>query len=124
MPEVASEAVAVRTAGETYQLFDPSGAAGLTDRLGGVVSRRRVPLDVAILPALSVALAARVYTPSVDVVNEAPPPLILTLATPELASVAEAEAVTGPDLFQPFEPFGEGFVRLRVGATESTRMEA
>jgi hypothetical protein len=124
MPEVASESVAVRTAGEIYQLFDPSGADGLTDRLGGVVSRRRIPLDVAVFPALSVAVALRLYTPSVEAVKEAPPPLILTLATPELASVAEAEAVTGPDLFQPFEPFGEGIVRVGDGATESTRMEA
>jgi len=43
---------------------------------------------------------------------------------PELASVAEAEAVTGLDLFQPFEPFGEGIVMVRVGETESTLMEA
>jgi hypothetical protein len=41
-----------------------------------------------------------------------------------LASVAEAEAVTGPDLFQPFDPFGEGMVRVRVGATVSTLIEA
>jgi hypothetical protein len=32
-PEVASDAVAERTAGETYQLLAPSGTAGLTDRL-------------------------------------------------------------------------------------------
>jgi hypothetical protein len=124
MPEVASEAVAVRTAGEIYQLFAPSGAAGLTDRLGGVVSRRRVPLVVAVFPALSVALAVRVYTPSVEAVKEEPLPLMPTLATPELASVAEAEAVTGPDLFQPFEPFGDGIARVRDGATESTLIEA
>ena len=124
MPEVASESVAVRTAGETYQLFEPSGAAGLTDRLGGVASRRMVPLEVAVFPALSVAVAVRLYTPSVEAAKEEPPLLMPTLAMPDVASVAEAEAVTGPDLFQPFEPFGEGSVRVRDGATESTFMEA
>jgi hypothetical protein len=123
-PEVASESVAVRTAGEIYQLFDPSGADGLTERVGGVLSRRIVPLDVAVFPALSVAVAVRLYTPSMEAVKEEALPLIPRLATPELASVAEAEAVTGPDLFQPFEPFGEGSVRVRAGATESTLMEA
>ena len=116
--------MAVRTAGETYQLFDPSGAAGLTERVGGVVSRRIVPLVVAVFPALSVAVAVRLYTPSVEAVKEEPLPLMPTLATPDVASVAEAEAVTGPVLFQPFEPFGEGIVRVRAGATESTLMEA
>ena len=124
MPDVASEAVAVRTAGEIYQLFDPSGADGLTERVGGVVSRRIVPLVVAVFPALSVAVAVRLYTPSVEAVKEEPPLLMPTLATPDVASVAEAEAVTGPDLFQPFEPFGEGIVMVRVGATVSTLMEA
>jgi len=50
--------------GETYQLFDPSGVDGLTERVGGVVSRRIVPLVVAVFPALSVAVAVRLYTPS------------------------------------------------------------
>jgi len=59
----------------------------------------------------------------VEAVNEAPPPLMPRLATPELASVAEAEAVTGPDLFQPFEPFGDETVSVKDGATESTLME-
>ena len=53
MPDVASESVAVTTAGETYQLFDPSGAAGLTDKLGGVVSSLTDFVVLAVLPALS-----------------------------------------------------------------------
>jgi len=59
-PEVTSEAAAVSTAGETYQLFAPSGMAGLTESVGGVLSSRMVPLVEAVFPALSVALAARV----------------------------------------------------------------
>jgi len=43
---------------------------------------------------------------------------------PSWHPVAEAEAVTGPDLNQPFCPFGAGIVRVRLGATESTLMEA
>jgi hypothetical protein len=60
-PEVASEAVPVRTTGETYQLLDPSGEVGFpsTDRLGGVVSRRIVPLDEAGFPAISEMVAVR-----------------------------------------------------------------
>jgi hypothetical protein len=63
--------------------------------------------------------------PSVVGVNEAPPPLMLgDPETPELASVANAEVVTGPDMNQPFIPSGGGMVRLRDGATLSTSIEA
>jgi hypothetical protein len=44
--------------------------------------------------------------------------------TPDVASVAEAEAVTGPDTNQPFNPLAGGMVSVRVGATLSTIIEA
>ena len=58
-------------------------------------------------------------------VNEALPPLMLgDPETPEVASVADAEAVTGLEMNQPFAPFGGGMVSVRVGATLSTSIEA
>ena len=63
--------------------------------------------------------------PSVVAVNEALPPLMLgDPETPEVASVADAEAVTGLDRNQPFAPSGGGMVSVRVGATLSTSIEA
>jgi hypothetical protein len=63
--------------------------------------------------------------PSVVAVNEAPPPLMLgDPKIPEVASVAEAEAVTGPDMNQPFAPSGGGMLSVRAGATLSTIIEA
>ena len=63
--------------------------------------------------------------PSVVALNEAPPPLMLgDPETPEVASVADVEAVTGPDMNQPFAPSGGGMVSVRVGATLSTSIEA
>jgi hypothetical protein len=63
--------------------------------------------------------------PSVVAVNEAPPPLMLgDPETPEVASVAEAEALTGPEMNQPFAPSGGRMVSVRVGATLSTSIEA
>ena len=62
---------------------------------------------------------------SVVAVNEVPPPLMLgDPETPEVASIAEAEALTGPDMNQPFAPFGGGMVSVRAGATLSTSIEA
>ena len=63
--------------------------------------------------------------PSVVAVNEALPPLMLgDPETPEVPSVADAEALTGPDMNQPFAPSGGGMVSVRVGATVSTSIEA
>ena len=62
---------------------------------------------------------------SVVAVNEAPPPLMLgDPETSEVASVAEAEALTGPEMNQPFAPSGDGMVSVRVGAALSTSIEA
>ena len=49
---------------------------------------------------------------------------MLTLFRPEVASVAEAEAVTGPDTNQPFCPSAGGRVSVRAGARLSTFSEA
>jgi hypothetical protein len=117
---VASLAVAVTTAGDTYQPSFPSAGEAETVREGGTESIWIVLLTVVEFPALSVALAVRGYVLSDDAVKVAPPPLMLTLATPEVASVAEAVAVTGPKVNQPFEPFGAGIARARVGAALST----
>ena len=113
--------MAVRTAGEMYQLFNPSGEAVLTDKSGGVVSRRMAPLVEAVFPALSETVASKLYVPSVLAVNAAPPPLMLgNPEIPEVASVAEAEAVTAPEMNQPFNPLAGGMDKVRLGATLST----
>jgi hypothetical protein len=79
-----------------------------------------IPLAVAVFPALSLALAVRGKMPSEEAVKLSLPPLMLILATPEVASVVEAEAVTGLEMNQPFEPSGVGMVKVREGATVST----
>jgi hypothetical protein len=117
---VASLAEAVTTAGDTYQPLFPSAVEAETLRAGGTESIWIVPLAVMEFPALSVALAVRGYTPSEEAVKVAPPPLMLTPATPEVASVAEAVAITGPEINQLFEPFGAGIARAREGAALST----
>jgi hypothetical protein len=48
---------------------------------------------------------------------------MLTLATPEVASVADTEAVTGLEMNQPFDPSGVGMVKVGEGATVSTWYE-
>jgi len=84
-----------------------------------------VPLVEAVFPAMSETVAIRLYTPSEAAENEDPPPLMLgDPETPDVASVADDEAVTGPDLNQPFCPFGAGIVRVKAGGTLSTLMEA
>jgi hypothetical protein len=45
---------------------------------------------------------------------------MVTLATPEDVSVAEAVAVTGPEVNQPFDPLGDGIAMAREGAALST----
>ncbi|MFA5872721.1 MAG: hypothetical protein WC832_02030 [Anaerolineales bacterium] len=118
---MASEAVPVRAAGEMYQLFNPSGEARLTDKFGGVVSRRIVPLVEAVFPATSETVAVKLYMPFVDAANDAPPPLMLgNPETPDVASVAEAEAVTGPDTNQPFSPLAGGMDMERLGGVVSS----
>jgi hypothetical protein len=121
---VASLAEALTLARETYQPAFPSGGAAETFREGGTESILICPMVVAIFPALSVALAERVYVPSEEAVKVLPPPLMPTEAMPDVASVAETEALTGPEVNQPFEPFGAGMLRFREGATLSTFIEA
>jgi hypothetical protein len=82
-----------------------------------------VPLVEAEFPATSKVTAFRSYVPSVEVLNEAPPPLMLTDPTPELESEAEAEAVTD-ETCQPFDPSGAGMESETEGGTLSRRMVA
>jgi hypothetical protein len=88
-----------------------------------VVSSFIVPVAVDVLPALSDAVAVRPYVPSADAEKVLPPPLMLTLETPDVASVAEALAVAD-DTNHPFAPLGAGMLRVKAGATESRCIEA
>jgi hypothetical protein len=108
-----------------YHPLDPFVGGTVTEKLGGVVSNLIVPLSEEVFPATSETEAVKLYVPSAEAVNEAPPPLILAdPETPDVASVAEAEAVTGPDTNQPFDPFAGGMVSVKAGATLSTIIEA
>jgi len=91
--------------------------------VGMVVSSFIVPVAVDVFPALSDAVTVNPYVPSADTEKVFPPPLILTLDTPDVASVAEALAVAD-DTNHPFAPFGGGMVSVTVGATLSTIIEA
>ncbi len=61
--------------------------------------------------------------PSREAVKVFPPPLMLKPARPETPSDAEAVAVTGPEVNQPFEPVDWGRVIARDGADASTWKE-
>jgi hypothetical protein len=125
IPEVASLAIALKIAGETYQPPFPSSGEAEALREGETVSSLTVALVAAVFPALSVALATRGYTPSEETVKVLLPPLMLTPATPEMASVAEAEVVTGPEMNQPLSPsVPPDGVMESVGGVMSTFMEA
>jgi hypothetical protein len=118
-PEVASAAPDATVTAERYQPPEPAVPDSVGEKTGGVRSIFTVPDAVAVFPALSVATAVTVWIPSEETVSVLPPPLMETLATPEVSSVAEADTVTG-DRFQPFEPFGEGMSKVRAGGWVST----
>jgi hypothetical protein len=61
--------------------------------------------------------------PSAEAVNVLPPPLMLAAPEmPDVASLAEAEAVT-VETYQPFDPSTGGRLRLKVGGRLSTLIE-
>lgn len=123
-PEIASSPLVENCRSLVYQPFEPSTGGTDTEILGGVVSRLIVPLAEAVFPALSVAMRTNAYVPSEKAVNEVPPPLMLRLFIPEPESLPKAEAVTGPDMNQPFCPSGDGMDSASVGARLSTISEA
>ncbi len=117
IPEVASDPSGTTTIGEIYQPFRPSGAGREKPGTGAVESNQIVPLVDPVLPAISTAVA-------VEAVVIASPPLMLAdPKTPEIASVAEADVVTG-EINHPFIPFGEGIFKVTTGGMLSTFIDA
>jgi hypothetical protein len=75
---------------------------------GGLLSIRIVPDPVAVFPAASSARASIKCVPSLEIETDGshdpPPTRTWAIATPEVASEAEGEAVIGPPLYQPPPP--------------------